>query len=596
MIHVRNDANYRSRRYEQNRLELETPGGFSPAKETSWQQEKTKATPRAEDMSQPMPDAGRPQPVPPVLSAPGRTAMSLDTEEMGALPLFQGNASPGKGQLPPLRPYQEQALNSLRVAISQGHKRIVLRAPTGAGKTLVAAHIIDRHVTKGGRPMFCVDAISLVDQTAKVFYDAGIEDIGVIQANHEMTNGAATVQVASIQTLARRKAPDGITLVLVDECHCQFQSLYKLMDRWDKLIFIGLTATPYAKGMGKHWQHMVTVTSTAELIESGNLSPFRVFAPSHPDLSGVKTVAGDYHEGQLSEAMNKDALVGSIIEHWRNYGTPDKTLAFGVDRAHAQSIAEKFNAEGVPCGYLDAFTDLEERRVIAKKFKSGEYKVVANCGVLTKGIDWDVRTLILARPTKSPMLYQQIVGRALRTADGKEHATIIDMSSTTSKLGLLTDMELEYTELDDGKPKVSTGSDKKKEILPKECPKCTMLKPKGIHACPHCGFAPKKQSDVEYVGGNLVEFGGKKGKATKAEKRNREWDASAKALFLGELKAYAAHKNYSEGWASNQYREFLSVWPNKIQARQVPFSAISLHTLSWIRARQIRYAKGMQKK
>jgi DNA repair protein RadD len=90
-----------------------------------------------------------------------------------------------------------------------------------------------------------------------------------------------------------------------------------------------------------------------------------VLAPSHPDLSKVRTVAGDYHEGDLAEIMGDAKLVGDVVETWRRHGENRPTLCFGVDRAHAKSLQEAFTRAGIPCAYVDAFTELDERELSA---------------------------------------------------------------------------------------------------------------------------------------------------------------------------------------------------------------------------------------
>ena len=206
-----------------------------------------------------------------------------------------------------LRDYQDTAIFKLRQSLGAGKKRPVVQMPTGAGKTVVAAEIINMALAKGKKVMFCVSSLSLIDQTVERFRENGIYDVGVIQAMHELTNFYADVQVASVQTLMRRKIIQKVDLVIIDECHVQFKFYAKWtqMDYWKDIPFIGLTATPWAKSMGKLWDDLIVGTTMTDLIEQGHLSKFKVFAPSHPDLTGVKTVAGDYDIGQLGDAMDK---------------------------------------------------------------------------------------------------------------------------------------------------------------------------------------------------------------------------------------------------------------------------------------------------
>jgi DNA repair protein RadD len=222
-------------------------------------------------------------------------------------------------ELRPLRPHQQRALDDLRLSLARGHRRPMLQAPTGFGKTLAAAHIIQRALDKRKRVAFTVPALSLIDQTVAAFEAEGIRWLGVMQGIHERTDRDQPVQVCSVQTVARRKRPD-VDLVIVDEAHQIHREIFRWMNDCPGIPFIGLSATPWARGLGKHYDDLIIAATTADLIRDGYLSPFVAFAPSEPDLANVRTVAGDYHEGELADAMDKPVVTGDIVGTWRKRG------------------------------------------------------------------------------------------------------------------------------------------------------------------------------------------------------------------------------------------------------------------------------------
>jgi len=481
-----------------------------------------------------------------------------------------------------LRDYQKNAIAALKTSLRSGKRRPVLQMPTGAGKTATAGAIINMAREKGNGVMFCVPAISLVNQTVESFENDGIFDIGVMQAYHDRTDHTASVQVASIQTLMRRNIPS-TSLVIIDECHVQFKFLEKWFKQLEeqKVPVIGLSATPWAKGMGKLYDDLIIGTTTQKLIDAGYLSKFRTFAPAHPDLTGVKVVKGDYETKGLSKAMQQGTLVADIVSTWLEKGEDRPTLCFAVDRAHAKKLQQQFQEAGVNCGYMDAFTEVEEREQIAKQFADGDLKVICNVGVLTTGIDWDVRCIILARPTKSEILFTQIIGRGLRTAPGKEYCLILDHSDTTLRLGFVTDIH--HEQLDSGDKK--KGIAEKKIRLPKPCPKCTFLKPPGSRECPACGFKAEPTSMVETEEGELRELTPTKKQITE------DWPLFKKNAFYAELLGHAEIKGYKSGWAYHAYRQRFGVGPATKPSPQMPSPA----TLSWIRHLNIARAKQREK-
>ena len=482
-----------------------------------------------------------------------------------------------------LRDYQTDIIAKLRHSLAAGHKRPVIQAPTGSGKTIIAASIVRMARAKGNRVMFCVPAIELIDQTVERFARNGILEVGVIQANHELTDYSQPVQVCSVQTLSRRDIPMA-DLVIIDEAHVRFKLYERWFDlpAWQNVPIVGLTATPWSKGMGQLFDDLIIGVTMQELIDKGHLSDFKVYAPAHPDLSGVNTVRGDYEIGGLGDAMNKSPLVADIVSTWLLRANNQPTLCFAVNRLHAKHIQLKFIEAGVPTGYVDAYTEREERRELSAKFASGEVKVVVNVGVLTTGVDWDVRCLILARPTKSEILYCQIIGRALRPAEGKDHALILDHSDTTLRLGFVTDIRHET--LDDGH--ANRAKVEKQVPLPKECPKCAYLRPPRTPKCPACGFMAEPVNKIETSEGELLEL------TREGKQKKRNYSMAEKLAFYSECLRYGRNKGYADGWAYHAYKSRFGVFP---QVKPMPALDVSPATASWIKHRQIAYAKSREK-
>jgi superfamily II DNA or RNA helicase len=485
-----------------------------------------------------------------------------------------------------LRDYQETAIARLKEALLQGARRPVIQAPTGAGKTVIAAAIVNMARQKDRRVLFCVPALSLIDQTVDRFRANGIFDIAVMQGQHELTDYRQPVQVCSVQTLARRKIPQA-DLVIVDECHVMFKLYDTWMNNpeWKDVPFIGLTATPWAKGMGAdgRWDKLIIGTTTEELIELKHLSDFKCYAPAHPDLSGVKTKMGDYDVKGLSDAMDKGYLVADIVSTWLERGQGRSTICFAVNRVHAKHIETQFKEAGVAVEYMDAFTDLEDRAAIVERFGRGETKVICNVGVLTTGFDADVRCIILARPTKSEILYTQMIGRGLRTAEGKDHCLILDHSDTTMRLGFVTDIQ--KSSLHDGN--ANRDSVEKKTPLPKECGQCHFLKPPKVAKCPACGFQATPQNKVESADGELHEIG--RGKTIKpnapSPMDHQRW--------YSELLRYADLRGYKPGWASYAFKDKFGAFPPGV-LYPIQSQMVSPEVASWIKARNIRKAKAKQ--
>lgn len=484
-----------------------------------------------------------------------------------------------------LRPYQHEALDSLRQGIRQGSLSQVLMLPTGAGKTTVTSAMFGSAVAKGKKVLFIVDSLELIDQAALRFSNDGMP-VGIIQGNHPMTDYSKPVQVATVQSL--RKRWDDMAnwlkfdLVVVDECHV-LHSQHEEIIAWcmsNKVPVIGLSATPFRKALGKHFQSMVVGTSVSDLTADGFLVPAVCYAPFVPDLKGVKTSSnGDWQEDALAEYMGEASIVGGVVEKWLKHGEDRQTLVFGANVAHSRLLADQFRESGVSAAHVDGYTPTEEREEIIRAYRKGAFKVLCNVGVLTKGFDApETACVVIARPTKSLMLHLQIIGRGLRPAEGKQDCIIIDHAGNCIRNGLPTE-ELP-TELHDGKSKRNIDRRERDDVAkePKPCQSCGYLKTE--HACPMCGFKPERKQDIESRDGELVEVTSGKGK---------KWTTEQLSEFYSELLGFCQTKGYSPGWAYHKCKAYAGRAPRN--TRQIPPRHPSDGTMRIIKHLQIRDAK-----
>lgn len=414
--------------------------------------------------------------------------------------------------------------------------------------------------------------------------------MGVIQGQHEKTNYRKMVQVVTAQTITRRwKIIDKMReyhpgLILIDEAHCQHKAHREMQGMWRDNVIIGLSATPWAKGMRKMYSSLVVGATTKQLIEEGYLCNYTAFAPYTPDLKKVKTLEGDYQVDSLEKEYNNKSITGGIVDTWLDKGENRQTICFAVNIAHSKAIVDEFCSRGVVAYHIDAYTDKEERKEIIDNFKKGKINLLSSMGVLTKGFDCPSATcLIIARPTKSLMLHIQILGRVLRVSPCGKDALILDHAGNIGRLGFPDDDMPDTLNDDKKKDAITKKRDEleKMEKAPKPCVVCHFLHHE--FKCPACGHVPVIKHGVNHVKGELVKI-----KQSAMAKRNQTTSKADKQSFYSAALGYAKVKGYKEGWAANAYRDRFSVWPNAVdkivgQSTQV-FE-------NFLRAKNIRYAK-----
>jgi len=400
-----------------------------------------------------------------------------------------GLSSPGAIGRIQLRGYQIDGETRVRAAIAQGARRILLVLATGGGKTSVAASIITHEVRQGRRVLVVAHRRELIGQAYRRLLDFGlaVDAVGVIMANDSRRRPAAPVQVASVDTLRARAKPQA-DIVFVDEAHRALARTYVELGRaYAGAVHIGLTATPFradGKGLGDAYDELIVVASPRQLISEGHLVEPRVFtvpAIKRPDLSRVRVERGDYSADALAEAVDRQALVGNIVEHWLTHARGVRTVVFAVSVAHSKHIVERFLAAGVAAEHLDGETPAPERDAILARVERGETLVVSNVNCLAEG--WDqpaVKCAILARPTKSTGLYLQQAGRILRPWNNQP-AIILDHGGCAVEHGLPQDdreFSLEGT--------VARGR-RTQEPKARECPACLAVLGLTARVCPACG-------------------------------------------------------------------------------------------------------------
>jgi superfamily II DNA or RNA helicase len=453
-----------------------------------------------------------------------------------------------------LRPFQATAVTEIRGAFMAGHRRILFVLPTGGGKTFTFVYIAEQAAIRGNRVCILVHRQELVDQASRSLHAIGCEH-GIIAAGYRQ-DLRHTVQVASVQTLARRLhtlPADFFQLLIVDEAHHAVAGTWaKILAAMPRAHVLGVTATPErldGRGLGDQFSVLIEGPDAAWLTQEGFLVPARTFAPPGIDLSGVRRFDTKKGKHDSEDRLRQGQAMGDAVTHYRrtiedhHNGT---AIAFCISVAHAEAVAEAFRSQGISAARLDGSSDRGVRKRLINDLGTGQLKVLTSCDIISEGTDIpSVTGAILLRPTDSLGLYLQQVGRVLRPCPGKEHAIINDHVGNSHRHGLPTDPRDWSLE---GRPK---GKPRKpSDALPtRVCPACFVTQPAAQLTCDCCGHAidPPKPRELTIVDGTLQELPA----AVVARRRQAE---VGQARTREELEAIRLERGYSRGWTDHILR------------------------------------------
>src|SRR6267378_1786590 len=359
---------------------------------------------------------------------------SLSTWRSPAMPAV---AAPPMMRLTP-RPYQHEAVAALLAAAACGVQRPLLVLPTGTGKTIVFALLVQR---RGGRSLILAHRDELIQQAVdKLHLVDPTLPLGIVQAARD-EHTAPTV-VASVQTLSRRPrltrlVPDFQTIVIDEAHHAPASTYRRILDycrAWhpDGPLVVGVTATPER---GDHhslrpvFDGIVYQKTLLEMMQAGYLVDLRALQVLlQADFDALRTQQGDFVEAELETLLLAANAPAQVLVAFQTHAAERKALLFTPTVALAYAMADTFRTAGIPAEALDGTTPLATRRAILQRLHTGATRVVANCAVLTEGFDEpSVDCIIVARPTQSALLYQQMLGRGTRTYPGKTDCLILDV-------------------------------------------------------------------------------------------------------------------------------------------------------------------------
>lgn len=456
--------------------------------------------------------------------------------------------------------HQDRAYNLVRESIMQGKNRPIIGAATSFGKTVLAAHMMKSCQDKGKRGWFFCDRIQLIRQTIETFRRFGIR-FGVRQADHDLADSTAPIQIASIQTIqALVNSHNGrlpvFDFAMVDECHMQYEVINKILDQYDGVPIVGLSATPYAKGLGVRWNNLIVPITPRELLEQGYLCPVKYYGGEHIDLSKIRSADPNNYSTQDLEReteRDQDRLTGCIIKNWLEWGENSQTIAFSPSQSHSKYLVERLNQAGITAFHIDCYNSEEERKDLFEAHNRGEFKVLSCSRLLNTGYDApSVRCIIDCYPIKSITTYVQRLGRIMRTKEGKDYSIYLDHAGNFEKFGYAEDIvptKLHNGETTHKESELVEPKDKK-DAKTSECPQCYQQMA-GMR-CKSCGYQVPESEVMEDDGSMLVELG------TQANKKDGQ---DLKYQFYAEMLGYAESKGRKPGWAAHQYKDKYGVFP-----------------------------------
>ena len=450
-----------------------------------------------------------------------------------------------------LRDYQATATSKLQDAYRGGFRAPLLCMPTGAGKSAMVTHMMQRTPK---RTLILAHRENLVDMISA---DLGVPH-GVITAGRRVSSDR--IQVGMMQTVVRRLGELGrFDWVISDEAHLALcESWLRILKHYKDAWHLGMSATPCrldGKGLGLHFDKIVFGPSPKELIARGFLVPIRVYVPPGEGLDLPNRKAADRSLLRSAEFLDRPTITGNAVAHVRRLGPGHRTLVFCCTREHAEHVAAEFRLAGFRAANVDGGMPRPEQKRLIDQFKAGALELLVNVDLLTTGFDCPpIDVISMLRLTDSLSLFLQMIGRETRPAPGKREAILLDHVGNVVRHGM-PDADREW-ELDGREKRPATPAIR-------QCPECYAAfapAPK----CPHCGhvFAagPVQRRPPKQAEGSLVEVkdgdgtsrqiaGARRPKATR-EQINRLLHG---ATSLADFQLIAAELGYKHSWASVQW-------------------------------------------
>jgi superfamily II DNA or RNA helicase len=341
-----------------------------------------------------------------------------------------------------LRTYQKRLIFQILDAWQRKKRRVIAVAPTGSGKTVIFAKLLEEYLRHHPEQVLIVaHREELILQARSKIENVTELPIGIIKYGYK-PDLTSPIQIASIQTLASNLDLEiEPKLIVIDEVHHAVADSYRnLLRQFPTSFVLGVTATPIrtdGQGFDDLFDELITGPSVAELIQQGYLAPFKVFGAKQIQIKDTKITNGDYSRSSLVNEIDRSLVYGDLVSAYQQYAPNSKTVVFCVDIEHSLAAAAAYRAAGIAAEHIDGEVDYTERRAILDRFRSGETQVLTNCELILEGFDLDdIQTVQVVRPTASLALYLQMIGRVLRPHADKPYATIIDHTSNVALFGL----------------------------------------------------------------------------------------------------------------------------------------------------------------
>lgn len=509
--------------------------------------------------------------------------------------------TPSTARFPAPRPFQETTHRELRAGVMAGHQRQIVMAPTGAGKTFLALRLCNESLGRGKRVVFICDRKTLINQTSAVADSYGLPTHGIIQANNPRMAPWRPFQIASAQTLAQRGAADDFDVVVVDECHTLYDATTEFITK-TKAAVVGLSATPFTKGLGAIYSRVINAATMAELVEQRTLVPMRVLSCVRPDMKGAATSGGEWTK-KAAEQRGM-ALVGDVVKEWLQHASALKTILFGPTVAHCEALRAQFATAGIRAELFTGDTTEGDRRDLLEEYRKPDsrIRVLLSVEALAKGFDVpDVGCVCDCRPLrKSLSTFVQMVGRGLRSFSGKTECLLLDFSGNIIRFADdFSDLYFNgLAELDSGE-RLDREVRRDDEKPVRKCPSCG-FEPMGKR-CVRCGFEAKRVSLVEHEEGEAREVD------VLRSKKGTPYAATLAELYAAIVtteKSKAASRvaqgrpaGNAKGTAAHRYRELTGEWPPRhFSFEQAPHTTPTRELQGKLRSMDLAFIKGLRRK